>query len=168
MSRKATYAYLYSDGTLVQLFNELRGNNKIGETADITYNYCDVALMKGFSYTDRTSKSGRIVFQGIDNGQGFIKLAKDGKVRAHEACLVAGSNKTRDLGIAVQYVVLTTKSGIELSWNEVPGILSGSFLVQVAEQWTIMQSLQSGDRLWSDVRVNKVTRNGANKKEVAA
>ena len=161
-SRQLTCSYLYSDGTLVSLFEERRDGVQIGQTADVTFGYCDVKLYP--SYKDSrgyhaTAYRGRIVLHRY-NMNGFLPLAKGGKVRAIAPHVDGGSENTKQNNFQVQSVSLETKQGLELEWSDVTSILSSSFTVQADEKFFQDTSeLRVGGTLWSDydTRVMKIT-----------
>lgn len=152
-SRRKKHNYLLSDGTLIEIFEERRGRTIIGETADITYGYCKVSLRPEY----RQKRYGEPETHGriITHDHGFIKLAKGGKISAHLADVAAGSENSRARGLAVQGVTLTTKSGIELSWYDIPSLIGSHFHIQIGSsaQYGLSRKYSRGDDLWSGSRV---------------
>lgn len=155
--REKTAEYLLSDGTLISLYEERRDCMKIGETADVTYGYCQVSVYESYESSGgyRTAQPGRIVISKYSN-DGFTALAKGGKVTASMPSVCGGSENTKKQGLAVQYVWLVTKSGQKLVWCDIPSILSSNFTVQVGEKY-VEGPKRSGDLLWGDIRIWKVT-----------
>jgi hypothetical protein len=165
ITRNLTCSYLYSDGTLLQTFEEKRNGAKIGETVDITYGYCKVYIYDNDA-SPRAVDVGRIVIHRYSD-DAFVPLAKGGKVVAKLPNLQSGSEKTRELGFKVQYVELTMKNGLSLSWSGIEGVLSSSFTVQSDSDYgTMSRDFKPGDRWGHDAVVNKVT--DLRKKEQAA
>jgi hypothetical protein len=156
--REKTAEYLLSDGTLISLFDERRDGTKIGETADITYGYCEVSVYESYESSGRyrTAKPGRIVISKYSN-DGFTALAKGGKVTGSMPSVCGGSENTKKQGLAVQYVWLVTKSGHRLVWCDVPSIINSNFTVQVGEQYLAGGPKRAGDVLWGNIRIWKVT-----------
>jgi hypothetical protein len=156
-NRRSSVSYLTSEGTLFTIFEETRNGVKIGETADVIYNYAKVGIYQ--QETDRTTNvPGRIVIHDFRYPKdGFVPLAKGGRVEAHLPSVQAGSDNTKRHGFEVQYVKLTTKGGLVLSWTDVTSIISSSFTVQAGSQYAVKDGLRQGDLLWSGVTVNKVT-----------
>ena len=160
-NRRVTAHYLYSDGTLVTMYDEYRDSVHIGESADVTYGYCKVHLYARYAESNgyRTSKPGRIVMSRY-SCEGFVTLAKGGTVTGIAPSLEGGSENTKSRGIEVQYVTLKTKTGLELSWSDTTSIMSSAFTVQADEKWEHPGvDLSVGDSLWNDyrTRVLKVT-----------
>jgi hypothetical protein len=158
INRDLTGSYLYADGTLVQCFDEKRNGSKIGETVDVTYGYCKVNIYDRDqeNHFARPVEQGRIVIHRYSDNA-FVPLAKGGRVLAKTANLKSGSEKTREMGLAVQYVELTMKNGLNLGWSDIPGVLGSTFTVQSGSEYgEISQDLKPGDK-WGFVSVvNKV------------
>lgn len=156
--RRKTYSYLFTSGALLETFEEVRDGVIIGNTADITYGYCEVFLYRSDADQYRfhpEKNTGRI---SIRDEEGFIKLAKGGRISAHAPDVAAGSEKSKQLGQAFQGVTLTTKAGIKLSWFEATSLVSSHFHVQLSsesnpKQYTLDENLKKGDILWTDLRI---------------
>jgi hypothetical protein len=166
LTRSLTCSYLYSDGTLLQTFDEKRNGTKVGETVDITYGYCKVYIYDNES-SPRAVDVGRIVIHRYSD-DAFVPLAKGGKVTAKLPNLQSGSERTRELGFKVQFVELTMKNGLSLSWSDIQGVLGSTFTVQSGSDLGKMsQDFKPGDRWGHDAVVNKV-RDLRKKEETAA
>lgn len=133
--RKLTCTYLYTDGTLIEYFDEFRKGAKIGETVDVTMGYCTLNLASygmdgdgnGSVFAERKVE-GRIVFHSW-NDDGVIALAKGGTINATLPSLTAGSNRSREHGLKVQYVELRMKNGLRLNWTDTECV-SSQFCLQ--------------------------------------
>lgn len=130
--RKHTCSYLYTDGTLVQAFEEERDGVKIGETVDITLNYCRVDMRR---YMEEGGAQhcpiGRIVFhQRYSEMKGVVEMARGGRIQASVPSICNGSPNTQEKRLAVQYLTLKTANGFEFHWTETPTILSSQFTIQ--------------------------------------
>jgi hypothetical protein len=160
VTRTLSCEYLLTDGSgsLIQLFEEFRDGVRIGETADITLGYCKVTVHESYSdvYSFRQDRPhGRIV---LHRGEyGFSKLAKGGKVSGTVPNIEGGSESSKRLGHAVQYVWLETKNGDKLDWCDVPSVVGSRFTVQMGDQYKLPETVQVGYRLWSDIPIMKVT-----------
>jgi hypothetical protein len=171
-TRRLTGSYLTTEGTMYQIFEELRGGSRIGETTDVTYGYAKVEIVRYLSDEhNREFVQGRIVIHRYSN-DGFIALAKGGRVSAVAPGFYYGSERTREQRLETQSVKLITKGNLELSWHDVVSVMGSTFTVQVTasrenpEQYAIPEGLTTGDRL-HDTVVNKVT-DLRKPKEVAA
>ncbi len=166
MSRTLNCQYLYTDGTLVAVYEERKGGVVIGETVDITLGYAKVILSKRTElfFGPKDAVIGRIVLHR--GAEGFVTMAKGGTVAATMPTIEAGSENTRKLGIAVQCVTLTTKAGVKLEWSETPSILSSNFHLQEMEQ-TDPDRLHVGYS-WGSGRIWKITDLRAKSVEVTA
>lgn len=132
LTRTIWCSYLYTDGTLIEVFEESRDGVKIGETADVTLGYCDLSIMRHEDrhiWSPENRRQGRIVI-GKYRSSGFLQLARGGKIDATMPSLSNGSENSKSKGISVQYVTLTTAKGIKLEWTETPDIISGQFTIQ--------------------------------------
>ncbi|CAM6053509.1 unnamed protein product [Sphagnum tenellum] len=153
-NRKISASYLTTDGTLAQIIiEETRNGVKIGETAEVTYGWATVGI-RDYS-GNRVRVDGRIVIHRYD--ESYVTLAKGGRVEATLPNRESGSEKTKTLGYDVQYVKITTKNKLELSWTDVTSIISSAFTVQSGAQYLIADNLKVGDLFWSGVYVSKVT-----------
>jgi hypothetical protein len=120
--RKLSCTYLYTDGTLIEHFDEFRKNAKIGETVDVTLGYCTLNLAahnetETDGYKSKRKVNGRIVFHSW-KGDGVIALAKGGTINATLPALAEGSENSRSRGIKVQHVELRTKAGLRFHWTD--------------------------------------------------
>lgn len=160
IERRPGCAYLYSDGSLVQLFEEYRDGVQIGQTADVTLGYCQVYLSSKLdSDWHKVSGVGRIVLHRYGS-DGFLPLAKGGRIEATSPSVHNGSQNTKERNIEVQYVKLTTKQGLLLSWSDATSVLSSQFTVQVGASFlSDVSKLYVGSPLWSDydTHVMKIT-----------
>jgi hypothetical protein len=137
--RKLTCSYLYTDGTLVAYYDEFRKDAKIGETVDVTLGYCTLNLAayamdgdgSGSVYAGKRKVTGRIVFHSW-NDDAVISLAKGGTINATLPSLTAGSNRSREMGLKVQYVELKTKNGMRLNWTDTECVSSQFCLQEMA------------------------------------
>jgi hypothetical protein len=140
-----TASYLYTDGTLIVVRSEGRG-----EGAEVFYGYCRVRIRRKGLAGGVTP--GRIVVHPWSN-EGFIALARRGSVEAVLPCIENGSVSTRRLGIVVQCLRLETEKGLKLAWGEFPALLNPVFVIEVGE--AVSSSLEAGD-YWGSAVVRRV------------
>ena len=179
--RKYTCAYLYTDGTLIQCFEEERDRVKIGETCDVTFGYCRVDMRR---YEDGGGALavpvGRIVFHQLYNDlKGPVDLCAGGRVSCSVPSICNGSPNTQEKRLAVQYLTIKTANGYELHWTELPAVISGQFTIQdntreeelLKPEDTYQGKLWAGfSRIWkiTDLRAKPVKSETGGAKEVAA
>lgn len=165
MKRKLVCNYLYTDGTLVQVYDETRKGINVGQTVDLTLGYCEFRLtVKNDTPYGKDATTGRMVIDRYDESQGFLTLAKGGSINASMPSVGNGSPKSQALNIAVQHVVLRTAKGLKLEWTDATGIMSSQFHLQ-NDSWvnaTHHETLTPGSHwgsatVWAvkDMRVNK-------------
>lgn len=158
IERKRECGYLYPDGTLVELFKENRNGIEIGETVDLTFGYCKVAIEKpsGRTWRERQATEGRIV---VHNGlnTGFIPLARGGSIEARMPSLENGSQNTQSRGYQVQGVKLTTAKGLVLYWSDVTSLISSSFTLQDEGFPTEPFESYYVGKIWGSGRIWKIT-----------
>lgn len=152
LERKRSCSYLYADGTLVVLFEESRGFVKVGETADVHYGWAKASFVDARKHGTDTA---RAIFSRYDTS--YEQLMKGGRVEFYEAALSHGSKNTQARSIAVQYIKIRTKQGLELSWHDFPALMSPVMTIQIGEQHVVKPDLKPGDWFWSGVYVSKVT-----------
>ena len=158
--RSLRCSYLYSDGTLVQVYEETRNGVKIGDTADVVYGYCKVELWPNYEASHgfgAKSSAGRIVIHR--DSDDFLHFARGGKVTGIGPSVSGGSENTKRNNFEVQYVKLRTKSGHRLEWCDVTSVISSRYTVQADEKYAASGELKVGDSLWGDysTRVWKVS-----------
>lgn len=156
ITREPYCQYIYTDGTLIELFEERRAGVEIGQSADVTLGHCQLSLYKhdgGESYRKR-DVAGRIVLHRGHGG--FAVLAKGGKIEAVMPSLQNGSENTRKRGIEVQHVTLETAKKQKLEWAETPAIISGQFTLQEMDAQDT-ETLKFGHVWGGSARIMKVT-----------
>lgn len=150
-TRELFCSYIYADGTLAQWFWERRDGEKIGETAEVTLGWCDIAIYPGYKSRYSAGKSnGRVILSRSDDA--LLALTKRAKVEAIAPSMDGGSESSRQMGVAVGYFNVQTKLG-KLSWTVLGSMLSGVVTIQPDSDplpdWT------SGR--WNDTKIVKVT-----------
>jgi len=164
--RKLTCAYLYTDGTLVELYDESRNFVPLGESVDITRGYCQVYMSRyrsegeadGYRAKERVER-GRIVIHriGCNNRNGFLAMARGGRVEATMPSVHEGSESSREKNIAVQYLHLVAKNGMEFSWCDATSVLSSQFTLQDSpEVWHGTEEFRVGSKWGYNARVMNV------------
>lgn len=156
--RKLSCSYLYTDGTLIQIFDESRLTEgreiMIGQTADVTLGYCTFSLSKRIERFRATEVQGRIVFSRYE-AVGVLELARGGKIEATMPNLEQGSQNTKKRGLEVQYVSITSAKGLKLDWCEIPSLIGGTFCLQDDAHLVAPIEYTVGAR-WGDTRVMRV------------
>ncbi len=167
--RELTCSYLYTDGTLIQVFDESRSGVQIGSTVDITLGFCKVFIdARPEEHKKVPVTYGRLVM-GRYNSPDMITLAKGGRVEGTLPSLYCGSPHSQQKGLRVQYVEITTKNGMRLTWTEIPDVISGQFTVQELKADAMYDESRGVGYTWGyDSRIWKVTDLRVKGLEVAA
>lgn len=157
-SRTIQSAYLDTKGTLVAYYDELRNGHRVGESVDIHYGYAKLWIAPVEDSHAARGTPGRIIFPRYSN-TAVLRLAKGGRFQARMASAANGSENTRRLGLAVQYVHLYLAHGEELSWHDIPGQMSATFTIQQGAEYEIAPNYRAGQHLpgYNDPLINKVT-----------
>lgn len=171
ITRQRGAAYLYSDGTFVEVFDEQRLGAKIGETIEITRGYAETEFRSPFSGGGMATEdatvpnTGRIVFHRYGT-EGVLNILKGSRVTARIPSLHNGSARTLEQGIEIGYITITHPKLGEFLWYTLPGLLSAAMEIQWGEKYVASrENWQVGDR-WGDAPVVAVT--DLRKKEATA
>ncbi len=132
VERRQMHSYLYSDGTLVDTFEEYRGDVKLGETVDLTLGFAKVTITA--SYDDGTPAEGRIIFAEYDT-KGMIALMRGNPVVVSLPSSKAGSENTRNLGITVGYLKIIHPKFGKLTWMEFGNLIGTEYHTQVGSTY---------------------------------
>lgn len=158
VTRTSSCQYLYTDGTLIEIFEEHRDGIHIGDTVDVTRGYCTLHIDRYLAQFHKEGvKCGRLVVSRNTNSD-FIKLARGGVIRATLPSVMNGSENSRGRGLEVQYVELKTKSGIHLSWCEVVSVICGMVTIQGGSEYLIDEERMCVGFSWGhNARIWKIT-----------
>jgi hypothetical protein len=162
ITRTLTCSYIYTNGTLVQVYHEKRDGVDLCETVDITLGFCTLHvrskadIWEGFKGHNNKVSLARIVISNYKS-DGFLSLAKGGTITATMPSLENGSQNTQGKGIAVQYVTLRTAKGLEFEWTEMPGLICPRFTIQNDSNLCELSDNYYVGGLWSSDRIMKVT-----------
>jgi hypothetical protein len=126
--RKLSHAYIYTNGTLVEVFHERRSGMTIGQTVDVTRGFCEVQISKITDENRELIEAGRIVLNS--NTDSMLTLMRGGTVYADLSSIHGGSRMTAGLGLLVEFMKVVTAKGLKFWWNSIPDTLSGPFAVQ--------------------------------------
>jgi hypothetical protein len=154
--RELSCRYLYTDGTLIEAYEERRDGVVIGSTVDVTFGYCQLSMARRAERWNKEAVQGRIILHRGAGADGILTLAKGGRIDASMASIEAGSENTKKRDIPVQHVTLTTAKQLKLEWTETPTLLSGTFYLQEMEQ-PDHDKLKVGYSWGMDSRIWKVT-----------
>lgn len=151
-------AYIYTDGTLVQPYEEKQKGVRMADTVDITLGYCQVEIHRKYDAFGVYLKKHRVprgrIALTLWSNTGFIALARGGCIRATMPDVMAATGRTRAQGIAAQIIVLTTHTGLELTWLELPELVSPVFSIEEKHLERIA-GVKRGDT-WGGMQVSAV------------
>lgn len=160
MKRNRTCSYIYTDGTLIEIFEERRDGVEIGQTVDVTLGYCTLDIAERTELFSKQHKpNGRIVIHNRYTGKGFTELAKGGHVAAMAPSYAEGSPNSQSKHIKVQSVKLTTKAGYTIQWTDTDVICS-EFTIQPDENFKHgidPERCYAGASWGGDARIWKIT-----------